>query len=157
MRANGVRAAWLRPASQQHGVWTWLLGDLLGMCADARLPLFLPADNVTPNDIHLLCDAFPQLRLVLTNLGYRADVWLYPLLRLHPALHICLGHTYVPPLGPDLFVRHFGAERMIFGSALPHYGPGALVGMVAYSTLTDVQKALVYAGNMERLMSEVRL
>jgi predicted TIM-barrel fold metal-dependent hydrolase len=157
MRAAGARVAWLRPAAQQHGVWTWLVGDLLGMCEDTRLPLFMPIDSLSPNDIHQMCDEFPSLRLVLTNLGYRSDIWLYPLLRRHPELRICLGHTYIPPLGPELFVRHFGPQRMIFGSALPHFTPGGLVGMVNYSTVSDADKALIFAGNMERLMDEVRL
>ena len=157
MRRAGAKAAWLRPNYQQHGVATWIIGDLLAMCVEHRLPLFLPADALTPNDIHTLCSEFPDLRLVLTNLGYRADVWLYPLLRRHPELRVCLGPIYNPPLGPEKFVRHFGAARLIFGSGLPHFAPGSLIGMVSYSRLAEAEKAAIFAGNIERLMEEVRL
>ena len=156
MQRAGVRAAWLRPGSQQHGVWPWLLAELLTMCTAHRLPLFLPADNVTPGDVHALCADFPDLRLILTNLGYRADVWLYPLLRQHAELRVCLGQTYVPPLAPERFVRHFGAERMIFGSGLPHLAPGGLIGMVTYARLPEADQARILAGNLEQLLQEVR-
>ncbi|MCG3148198.1 MAG: hypothetical protein PCFJNLEI_01641 [Verrucomicrobiae bacterium] len=156
MRAAGAKAVWLRPKFQQHGTETWLVGGLLALCADCRLPLLVSAEEVPPDRVQQWCREFPALRLVVTNLGYRADVWLYPLLRQHPELRACLGHTYVPPGGVERWVRHFGAKRLLFGSGLPHYGPGGLVGMVMYCELAAADKALILAGNIEQLMTEVR-
>ena len=157
MKKAGAKIAWLMPAHQQHGVSLWLIGDLLAMCMRKRIPLFLPADNVTPDQIHDICREFPKLRLVLANLGYRADNWLYPLLELHPELRVCLGPSYIPPLAPDQFVRHFGPERMIFGSGLPQFAPGGLIALVMYSRLKDEDKQKILAGNIEALLKEVRL
>jgi len=157
MRAAGARAAWLRPASQQHGLAPWQIGGLLDMCAECRLPLFLPADSGTPEQLDLLGHEFPRLRLVLANLSYRDDNWLYPLLRRHAAFCACLGPTYVPPLGPERFVRHFGTARLIFGSGLPHHAPGGLIGHVMYARIPEAAKQAVLGGNLERLMQEVCL
>ena len=157
MKRAGARTAWLWPAHQQHGVSLWLIGDLLSLCVQKRIPLFLPADNVTPDQIHDICRGFPKLRLVLVNLGYRSDNWLYPLLKLHRELRVCLGSTYIPPLGPEQFVRHFGAGRLIFGSGLPQFAPGGLIAHVMYSRLQDADKRKILAGNIEALMKEVRL
>lgn len=157
MRAAGARAAWLRPNSQQHGAAPWQIGELLGMCSRKRLPLFFPADTVTPEQIDTLAGEFPRLRLILANLGYRVDNWLYPLLRRHRQLRACLGPTYIPPLGVERFVRHFGPDRLIFGSGLPHFAPGGLIAHVMYADVTDAAKQAILAGNIEELMQEVRL
>ena len=157
MKQAQAKAAWLCPAHQQHGVSLWLIGDLLSMCVQKRIPLFLPADNVSPDQIHDICRGFPKLRLILANLGYRSDNWLYPLLKLHGELRVCLGPTYIPPLGPEQFVRHFGAERMIFGSGLPQFAPGGLIAHVIYSRLNDADKQKILAGNIETLIKQVRL
>lgn len=156
MRATGARAAWLRPDRQQHGVAPWLLSGLLEMCVQGRIPLFLPADAVTPEQIDELCRACPRLRLVLANLGYRVDVWLYPLLHRHPELRVCLGHTYTPPMGTERFVHHFGAERLIFGSGLPFAPPGGLIAHVMYARIPDAAKALILGGNLDALLAEAR-
>lgn len=157
MKQAQAKAAWLFPAHQQHGVALWLIGDLLSMCVQKRIPLFLPADNVSPDQIHDICRGFPKLRLILANLGYRSDNWLYPLLKLHSELRVCLGPTYIPPLGPEQFVRHFGAKRMIFGSGLPQFAPGGLIAHVMYSRLKEAEKQQILAANIETLMKEVRL
>jgi predicted TIM-barrel fold metal-dependent hydrolase len=158
MRQAGAKVAWLRPAMQSHTTASWLIGDLLAMCVAHRLPLFVPMDGgVSYDDVHRICREYPGLRLVLANIGYRSDTALFPLLRLHRELHICLGQTYCTALAPERFARHFGPERMIFGSGLPQCAPGGLIAMVAYSQLSDDAKQLIFAGNIQRLMSEVRL
>ena len=158
MRQAGAKVAWLRPAWQAHGMQSWIIGDLLALCVTHRLPLFVPMDGgVSYDDVHRICSEFPALRLVLANIGYRSDAWLFPLLRRHPELRICLGQTYCTTLAPERFVQHFGPDRMIFGSGLPQCAPGGLIAMVAYAQLDDAVKQKIFAGNIEQLMNEVRL
>lgn len=158
MRACGARAAWMWPASRQgYGPWGWLLGDLLGLCAKRRIPLFMNMAEVSPDDVHRLAGEFPKLRLVLTGVSYGADSWLYPLLRLHPGLHVCLGQFYIPACGPAGFVQHFSPERLLFGSGLPHFSPGGLVAHVMYADIEADAKALILAGNLKRLLAEAEL
>ena len=155
----GVRAVWLFPQStgQAHGLWPWLVGELLEACSAHRLPLFLTMEQLTPNDVHELCRNFPALRVVLAGVGYTANDWLFPLLGKHPHLNVCLGQFYIPPLGPNDLVDAFGPERLIFGSNLPHFTPGGLLGHVLYSDLRDRDKALILGGNLRRLLAEVTL
>jgi predicted TIM-barrel fold metal-dependent hydrolase len=155
--AAGMRAAWLFPLGQQHGLWPWLIGGLLAECVARRLPVFVSVEKLTPNDIWELGRQFPALRLVLCNLGYRADGWLFPLLRQYGEMRVCLGHTYIPPGAPERLVREFGARRVLFGSGLPEYAPGGLLGMVMYARLSDADKARILAGNLEQLLAEVQL
>lgn len=158
MRQAGARAAWLWPTAnrQTGGLWTWLLGDYLAMCCERRVPLFLNAEEIGFDDIHKLCLDFPELRLVLAGLGYGADAALFPLLRAHENVHVCLGHYYIPPGGPMRFLRHFPAERLLFGSGLPHFSPGGLIGHVMYAEISDEARDKILSGNMKRLLAEAR-
>ncbi len=155
---HDVRAVWLRPqaAGQAHGIWPWLIGDICAYCSARRLPVFMDVDSLTPNDLHQFCAAFPELRLVLTGNSYSDNFWLFRLLELHPGLHVCLAHFHIPPLGPGDFVRRFGAGRLLFGSGLPLFTPGGMLAHVQYADITDAEKAMIFGGNLERLMQEVQ-
>jgi predicted TIM-barrel fold metal-dependent hydrolase len=157
MRQAGARAAMLRPTSVPYGLCTWVLGELLEMCAQARLPLYLSVLGPRVEEVDSLCRQFPRLRLVLTHVDYNADSWLYPLLRRHREVRVCLAPYYIPPLGVERFVRHFGPQRLIFGSGLPQFAPGGLLALVTYADLGDSDKAMILGGNMESLMREVAL
>lgn len=159
MRACNARGAWLCPQNNRQvtGMWTWTTDPIFEFCSSYRIPLFLSIEATDPNRVNEICRDFPDLILVLTNLAYNSDNWLYPLLRRHALLHVCCGPTYIPPLGPQRFVRHFGSYRLIFGSGLPHFGPGGLIGHVMYAEIPDTDKAQILGGNIERLMAEVQL
>ena len=154
MRAAGARAAWLRPSEQQHSFVAWQLADLLAMCAEQRLPLFLPVDATTPDQIDAVGREFPRLRLVLTGLGYQVDNWLYPLLRRNPEIRVCVAPAYLQPMAVERFVRTFGAERLLFGSGLPLFAPGGMLAMIQYAALTDTDRQKVLGGTLELLLRE---
>ena len=157
MRVAGARAAWILPGAINRGLWGWLLGDLLEALIAHRVPVFLCIEHWSPDDIHRLLSEFPALRVMLAGVGYTDDAWLYSLLRKHTGLHVCLGHYYVPPNDPERFLAQFDAGRMIFGSGLPHFSPGGLIGHVLYADIPDADKALILAGNIQRLLGEVTL
>jgi len=158
MRECGARAVWLWPQSGHVGaLWTWLVGQRLSLCSELRIPAFLHVEGVSPDEIHRLCAEFADLRLVLAGVPYGADVWLYPLLRSHPNVHVCLGHFYIPSGGPERFLKHFPAERLLFGSGLPKFSPGGLIGHVMYAGVDDEARRKILGGNLMRLLSEARL
>lgn len=155
MSEAGARAAWLWP--QGAGFASWLVGDLLGACQRQRVPLFVHADRIDADGLHRLCGEFQELRVVLAGAPYLADRWLYPLLRRHQNLHVCLGHYYVPAGGPMRFVRHFGADRLLFGSGLPRFSPGGLIAHVAYAEIDETDRRKILCSNLERLLEEAEL
>ena len=159
MRRVGARAAWLWPqvGEQNHGLWPWLIGGLMEMCAAHHLPVLLSFAQLTPNDIHTFCENFPAVNLVLTGAPYTADPWLFPLLRRCERLHVCLGPSYIPAGNPMRFLTQFPTERLIFGSGLPHSSPGGLIGHVMYATIGESDKEQIFSGNLRRLLGEVTL
>jgi predicted TIM-barrel fold metal-dependent hydrolase len=159
MRRIGAKAVALQlPGRPQlRGLWTWLTGDLLAACCAHRLPVLLNIEEKDWGPVDDLCTAFPELRLILTGVAYTNDDVLYPLLRRHASLRVCLAQSYIPEAGLPVFLRHFGVERILFGSGFPAFSPGGLIGHVMYAPIGRADKARILGGNLMRLIEEVRL
>lgn len=156
MRAAGARAVW-HAGQGGTGFDRWLWGDILDACATHRLPLLVYRDHVTPDTLACLLADFPALNVILVGASYADDWWLYPLLRRSTGLHLSLGHYYVVAGNPGRFLRHFPIERLLFGSGLPHFSPGGIITHVTYADLSDADQAKLFSGNLDRLLTEVRL
>jgi predicted TIM-barrel fold metal-dependent hydrolase len=156
MRAAGAGAVW--HAARKDGFFPlWLYGPALEACVQHRLPFLAHRDALPPDIIDGILCSFPALRMILVGARYDEDWWLYPLLRRHAGLHVCLGHAYVVVDNPMRFIRHFGAERLLFGSGLPQFSPGGLITHVMYARISDEDRARIFGGNLARLLAEVRL
>lgn len=161
LREAGIKALWLKlpctPYRLVRSYARWYLGDWLNACSAHRLPVLLHAEDEAPELLHNLCTEFPELRVIATGILYTGDAILYPLLRAHANLRVCLGHMYIPAGNPAKFLRHFPAERLLFGSGLPEFSPGGLIAHVMYADISDTDKARILGGNLQALIEEVRL
>lgn len=155
LAAAGGRSLWLTPSP---GSATRLIfGETLGFCERARLPVFVARERINPSEIDEFLREFPRLRMVLAGCGYMDDWWLYPLLKRHPGLFVCSGHYYIPADGPMRFLRHFPADRLLFGSGLPHFSPGGMIAHFTYADVSEEDRAKMLGGNASRLLEEVRI
>lgn len=159
MKKAGARAVVLRSQMTPHlrGHWDWLIDGILEGCVARRLPVLFHCDGADFGQIDSLCGRFPELKLILTGLMYTIDDVLYPLMRRHRNLYACLGQMYIPENGIKQFLDHFSAERLLFGSGLPFFSPGSLIGHVMYAPVSDSEKAMILGGNLKRLIKEVVL
>jgi predicted TIM-barrel fold metal-dependent hydrolase len=161
LKAAGGKAIWLRlpatPYRMARSYASWLIGDWLRTCSEKRIPVFFHAEDDDPTLFHTLCSEFPELRLILTGVSYGADSFLYPLLKQHRQLRVCLGHMYIPSGNPGRFLKHFTADRLLFGSGLPEFSPGGMIAHVQYADIPEADKARILGGNLLELMQEVRL
>lgn len=153
MAAQGVRAARLCPGPLRHNfsLEPWCSGELLEALAAARVPLFLDLDDTSWSEIAALLATYSELPLVVTGVTYRVDRYLYPLLARFPNLHIDLS-GYQGLHAIEHLVARFGAERLLFGSHLPLFEPGATITHLCYAAIDDDAKALIAHGNLERLL-----
>jgi predicted TIM-barrel fold metal-dependent hydrolase len=55
-------------------------------------------------------------------------------------------------LAVEAVVKRFGAERLLFGTNLPTFNPGAAVTTVMYADIAEEDKSLIAAGNLRRLL-----
>lgn len=92
MIASGVRVAWMYPKEHLFSVQPWCSGLLYGALQAARVPLMVEYDQLTADDVHDICVAYPQLHLILLNLPRLGrNRLLYPLLEQHPNLMLCFS------------------------------------------------------------------
>jgi len=131
----------------------WCAGPLLGALERRRVPVFLRPSPSGWDEVAALLDAHPRLAVVVTHTGYRADRYLYPMARRYPRLFVetsmYLGHRQL-----EEFARTFGAARLLFGSNLPYYTPGAAMAVLAYARLRDDERARIAGLNLSELMEE---
>ena len=129
-----------------------------------RVPLLVPADHMTTaaatltygfDQIHAICEAFPELPVILLQPRYPAQQPLISLMQQHRNLY-----ATIDLLGlfrqVESMTKLFGARRFLFGSNLPYHDPALGIGMLRYGLLTDSQKAAIAGANLERLLAEVR-
>jgi hypothetical protein len=152
---RGVRGARLYPRSHNFDLAEWCAGGLLAALERHRLPLSIDLAEAPWRDLHGVCAAHPDLPVIVTRVNYRHERVLYPLFRHHPRLHVELsffqGHR-----GIEEVVDRFGPERLLFGSGLPFFTPGAPVMMVARADVGDAARRAIAGGNLRRLMEGVR-
>ncbi len=146
-------AALLLPDAQHHNfsLREWCAGPLLAELERRRIPAFLRPSLAGWEELAAVLQAHPRLPVVATHTGYRADRYLYPLARRCPRLYVETS-TYVGHRQLEEFARNFGAGRLLFGTNLPYYTPGAALAVLAYARLSDADRARVAAGNLLRLL-----
>ncbi|HWQ55399.1 MAG TPA: amidohydrolase family protein [Bryobacteraceae bacterium] len=148
-------AALLLPDRDRHNfsLREWCAGPLLAALERRRIPLFLRPAPSGWEEVAALLDSHPRLAVAVTNTGYRADRYIYPLARRCPRLFVETS-TYVGHRQLEEFARTFGAARLLFGTNLPYYTPGAAIAALAYARLRDEDRARVAGLNLRELMGE---
>jgi predicted TIM-barrel fold metal-dependent hydrolase len=152
---QGVRGARLYPKSHNFNLAEWCAGGLLAAMERHRLPLSIDLAETSWPELHDVCAAHPDLPAIVTRVNYRHERVLYPLLRLHPRLYVEISY-FQGHRGIEEVVDRFGPERLLFGSGLPFFTPGAPVVMVVRADVGDAARRAIAGGNLRRLMEEVR-
>lgn len=153
MRENGVRAARMFPLMHSYSLAEWCCADLLAALEKRRIPVFLDHDQTTWSEVDAVCAAHPLLPVVLLRVNYRAHRSLYPLFERHANLHVEIG-LFVAHDAIEDCARRYGAERLLFGSGLPHFTPGGPMANIIYSHLSESDQALIAGGNLRRLLGD---
>jgi predicted TIM-barrel fold metal-dependent hydrolase len=156
MLAAGVKAARVFPHPDNHHftLKPWVSGRLLRALEDIRIPLFVDHEEIDWDTIHDLCGRYPGLPLVLTNVGYRDNRFLYPLLAEFQNLHIDLSN-YCGHRAIEDVVDRFGAQRLLFGSHLPYFTPGSAIGMLSYARISESDRKQIAGENLRTLIERV--
>ena len=156
MLSLGVRIAWMIPKEHLFSVRPWCSGKMYAALQEARLPLMVEYDQLTADELHEICAAFPTLRLIILNaprLG-RSRL-LYPLLEQHPCLSLCFGPLLSVHGGFEDLYQQFGQERWVFGTGYPNAEGGAALAGLLYSGLPEEAVRSIASGNIERWLGEV--
>lgn len=140
-------------APRRHG---WSLTDptvapLLDALQAAGTPLLLSCEDLGWDGLDQLCQARPDLVVLVTDIGYRALRRVMPVLARRPNLH-ALTANFATHEGIEWFVEHLGADRLLFGSGTPRHDLGAAVARLQWSGLGEQALRQVAYGNAVRLV-----
>ncbi len=153
-RLRGVR---LFPRTHHFQLSPWVIGTLCEWCVSHRLPLFLWHVEIDWDPLQALAAAFPALTIVVDTqwqkiLYHNRD--LFSLLEARDNVLVessnLIGQDFVTYL-----VKHWGAERLLFGSFLPMNDPWASIGMILDADITPEEKAISAGGALRKLIDEV--
>src|SRR5919198_1365229 len=107
----------LTPAVTQHNfsLAPWSVAALFEYLeAEFVITLIARADIEWDRLVEILT-SFPRLRVVLLDIGYRSDRYLFPLLDRFPGLHVDSA-TYLAHRQLESFIERRGPDRVLFGS-----------------------------------------
>jgi len=145
----------LFPNEHQYVLDQVSCGSLLQALGENHVPVLIDVGQVGWTELAGLLDRHPAVNFVLLNVYYRVDRYLYPLLDRFGNLHVESG-SYGVHRGVEAVCERFGAERLVFGTDLPVHEVGGPIALVTYAAISDEEKQLIAAGNLERLLGEVK-
>lgn len=128
------------------------------------LPLFIdfasdPGSGTDSTDyeaLRFLLAAHPGLPVVLCEYRLRGGNRVFPgVMDDYPNLHLETSGMW-NYLSLEFVARHWGAERLVYGSRTPWRSVGLALGMVTMAAFSARERALVLAGNIRRLMEGVQ-
>ncbi len=154
MKKAGVKAVRAYPNEDRYLLNAVTFGPLFDELVSRRIPLFVgPLWQVITD---LLAD-FPHLTLVCVDHGsWGDDRFFRPLIERYPRFHLDTGN-YQLERGLSDFVRKYGPDRLLYSSAAPTIQMGASLLTLAHADMSDDAKAAIAAGNLRRLLGEVKL
>jgi len=157
LAAREPAAVRLAPARQQSNfsLAGWCAGDLFDFLQQHAVVTLIASADIGWNDVATLLENFPRLPLVVLETGYRADRYLFPLLKRFPTLHFD-SSTYLAHRQLEAFVESHGPDRILFGTRLPLYTPAASLGVLASSRISDADRLAIAGGNLRRLLAASR-
>jgi len=102
-------------------------------------------------DILEFTSMFPKIPVVLTEVGWQLCIVVFDLMRRRP--NIMMDNSWLHSYGAvEQVVKHFGAERLLFGTGYKSHG-GAAIAQLARADITEQERQLIMHGNLERLLA----
>lgn len=158
----GVRAARVFPEEHFFFLEPWCFGETLAALAEARIPLLVDWGKRHWSEalrgwpaIQQVCEAFPQLPVIVVREGIAVDRFVGALIARHQKLFLETSY-YMGHRALETFVGRFGAERLLFGTGMPLYDPSEPIGMLLTSGLNGDAARSIAGGNLRRLLNAVR-
>ena len=169
MGRAGVKALWAFPAKNKYLLSATTFGPVFEVLIERSIPLFFPLTEALPGPgghaaghlgwqtVDALLAQFPRLTLVATDQSvWGQDRYFRPLIERYPNLYLDIS-TYEQGRGLEDFCRQYGPERLLFGTHYPEVPMGGPVLNVANADIPQRDRELIAAGNLTRLLQEVRL
>ncbi|NPV09642.1 MAG: amidohydrolase family protein [Anaerolineae bacterium] len=164
-----VRALWAFPARNKYLLNATTFGPVFEVLIERSIPLFFPLTEALPGPgghaaghlgwqtVDDLLSQFPRLTLVATDQSvWGQDRYFRPLIERYRNLYLDIS-TYEQGRGLEDFCRKYGPDRLLFGTHYPEVPMGGPVLNLVNADIGSRDKELIGAGNLSRLLQEVKL
>ncbi len=155
MVAKKVVMGRLFPKDHRFPLVEWCCGELLSTMEAHRMPILVDLDQTDPEHINAVCQSHPELPIVLSNVNYRVNRFLFPLLSRNRNLHLETSF-YQNHRGIETLCKRFGSSRLLFGSRSPEFAPGPMAMAIRYAQISGEEKSKILGGNLNRLIEGIR-
>lgn len=152
---HGAGAVFIRPRTDNWSLAPWCCDRLFQALQQHRLPVICATAEVSYDDVATIAGRYPKLPCILTNVDYRQQRIVLPLLDAFPNVYLSIGSNYIVHGGIEQCATVVGAGRLLFGTGYPDVDMGAAIAHLLYADISDDEKALIGAGNLQRLIEEV--
>jgi predicted TIM-barrel fold metal-dependent hydrolase len=149
---QGAGAMWIRPQADYWTLAEWVCDRLFNALEAHRMPVLCLERLVPLEQVAELAQRYPRLPLIVAESNYRQQRILLPLLETFSNVYLSLGNNYIVYKGIEQFVERGMTERLLFGTGFPVSDPMNAVTQLMYAEISEEQRQLIGAGNMERLM-----
>ena len=149
-----VTMARVFPMDHNFSFTEWGCGSTLSAIERAGIPLMIDLDQTSYDQVSAVCSSHPELKLILSDVAYRADRFIYPLLDLHPNLFIETAR-YQTHRGIEAICQRFGPTRLVFGSRVPDLACGPMAMTIRYAKIGAEEKEQILGRNLARLMEGI--
>lgn len=131
----------------------WCAGDLCEYLQQQQILAVIAREEIDWNALAQMLQNYPRMNVLLLDIGYRSDRYLFPLLRKHANLFFDSA-MYVAHRQIEAFVERFGSDRIVFGSRLPLYTPAAALAVLATARIPDSVKLAIAGGTLRSLLGD---
>ena len=157
MKEHDVTSIRLLPKTCGYSLKPHSIGKLMDAAADCHMPVFITiGEEILTAPLYDLCKDFPHVKFVVSNFSYRENRFLGPVLDNCPNLYLGVGNFLVHG-GLKLLCEYYDVNRFLFDTGLPTGSATSAVSLVHYADISREEKELIAHGNVERLLSEVKL
>ncbi|NIR00106.1 MAG: amidohydrolase family protein [Gemmatimonadales bacterium] len=154
--SRGCGAVTIRPRDDHWSLAWWMSDRLFTVLEERQVPVFCLMSRVGLEDVGSIAERFPGLPIIVAGVEYMQHRVLLSLLEAFPRVHLSVGTNYTVHYGIEELVAKTGPDRLLFGTGYPQVEPMAAVTQLMYSDIGEDERRLIGAGNMRRLIAEVR-
>jgi len=162
MKDNGVKAFWAYPSQHKYLLNVTTFGKLFEEMSSRGIPLFIERkENSGGLDCWSIVDSilkdFPELTTVVVGHGcWGEDRYFRPLIEKYENMYVDTS-KYELDGGIADFCKTYGPYRLLFGTNFPHTPMGGAMLTLMHADISDDAKAAIGSGNLQRILSEVKL
>lgn len=142
---------WFGPLHHNFSSSPWCSGELFDYLEENRVLVLMSRPEIEWEAIATLLENFPRLNVLLLDIGYRSDRYLFPLLSKFPNLYFD-SSMYVGHRQLEWYLERYGPDRIVFGSRLPLYTPAAALTVLGTARVPEPVRYSVAGENLRRLL-----